>query len=110
MKRLLVIDDDDIDREFLQRLLADSDETYEIVEAASGTEGMAMLEGNVFHCVFLDYLLPDMDGLAFIKKVKERWGDASFPILMLTGEGSEEVAVEAMKLGVTDYLVKTGPI
>lgn len=106
MKRLLVIDDDDIDREFLQRLLTDSDEKFQITEAASGSEGMAMLEKNVFHCVFLDYLLPDMDGLTFIRKAKERWGEASFPILMLTGEGSEEVAVEAMKLGVTDYLVK----
>ncbi len=55
--------------------------------------------------ILLDYNLPDMDGLSFIKKLDE-YSDTAIPIVMLTGEGSAKVAVEAMKNGVDDYILK----
>src|SRR5207249_795888 len=53
-----------------------------------------------------DYRLPDADGLECLREIRQRWPDV--PVVVITGAGSEEVAVEAMKLGASDYLVKHG--
>jgi len=57
-------------------------------------------------CVLLDYRLPDGDGLDCLRKIRQRHPDV--PVIIITGAGSEEIAVEAMKLGATDYVVKHG--
>ena len=57
-------------------------------------------------CVLLDYQLSDLDGLEFLDRFPAAVGGATIPIVMLTGHGNEAVAVQAMKKGVHDYLVK----
>lgn len=108
MWNILIIDDDEIDREFVRRSLHELDKTITIREASHGGAALATLQDDVFDCVLLDFRLPDMDGLTLLHKINEGLEKLAFPVVMMTGEGNEEVAVEAMKLGVYDYVVKGG--
>jgi signal transduction histidine kinase/FixJ family two-component response regulator len=96
---VLVIDDNAVDRERIRRLLG---ATHELIEAATARDGIAMLADSRIDCVLLDYRLPDQDGVEVIDLMRGR----PVPILMLTSQGNEHVAVEAMKRGAVDYLVK----
>ena len=72
--------------------------------AASGEEGLALLEEARPDAVVLDHNLPGKDGLAVLKQMRQR--EPQLPVVMATGHGSEQVAVEAMKAGAFDYLIK----
>jgi PAS domain S-box-containing protein len=95
--KLLVVDDNDIDRELVRRLLAQS---FTVTEAATAREAIAACDG--VDCVLLDHRLPDADGLDLLPELLAR----KLPVLMLTGQGNESIAVEAMKRGACDYLTK----
>ncbi len=96
---LLIVDDNPVDREAVMRLLGS---TFEIVEADSLSRGLILFDQVDPACVLLDYLLPDSEGngalIAFV--------DRRAAVVLLTGQGNELVAVEAMKLGAQDYLAK----
>src|SRR5437588_570981 len=108
--RILVVDDSPEDRLIYRRLLAkDPDHRYEIVETDSGAEGLRQARAERPDCVLLDYCLPDLDGLEFLAALTAEAAElhqAAVPVIVLTGQGSETVAVEAMKSGAQDYLVK----
>lgn len=105
--RVLVVDDCEEDRETYRRLLTRHSATqYTVMEANCGSDGLRRIVEEEVDCVVLDYCLPDVDGIEFLEQLKQRVGDRVVPVIMLTGEGSEQVAVEAMKLGAQDYLVK----
>jgi signal transduction histidine kinase len=108
--RLLIIDDDQVDREaYLRFLSGDRSATYHVVEAASALEGARLLADGSYDCVVLDYRLPGADGLTLLQAFRDRHGGIpTAPVVMMTGQGNESVAVEAMKLGIADYLVKDG--
>ena len=59
-------------------------------------------------CVLLDYHLPDLNGLEFLAALADDTGDISIPVMMLTGTDNATIAVEAMKRGARDYLIKRG--
>jgi signal transduction histidine kinase len=106
VRRVLIVDDSPEDREVYRRFLrSDSEHAYEFVEAETGEEGLEACRSTVPDCVLLDYRLPDLDGLAFLREVAALSG-ADIPVIVLTGQGSESVAVEAMKAGAQDYLLK----
>ncbi len=101
--KVLLIDDDSIDRQMYRRYIeAFPDEKFSILEFETGYEGLDYCSQHEPSCIFLDYNLPDLNGLEFLEKLN----NSSIPIIMLTGQGDETVAVEAMKMGVQDYLVK----
>jgi len=101
-----VVDDDEIDREAVIRALDGFHKLLTIQEAATGKMALTMLKNMPFDCLILDYRLPDMDGLQFLKAIRQDADKLPLPVIMLTGEGNETVAVEAMKLGAFDYLSK----
>ena len=106
-RRILIVDDSPEDRELYRRLFRqDHAHEYEFIETDSGTEGLGLCETRRPDCVLLDYRLPDLDGLSFLQQVARPEG-VPFPIVILTGQGTEAIAVEAMKNGAQDYLVKT---
>jgi diguanylate cyclase (GGDEF)-like protein len=103
--RLLLVDDDDVDREKFRRLLNRSGLEAQVEEAASGLEALACLRKSMFDCVIVDYRLGDTTGTELARTIKQTNGRA-VPIIMITGHGDERVAVEAMREGVYDYLSK----
>lgn len=107
--KILIIDDDPIDRAiFKQSLEVDQPGAFLYSEASLGREGLSCLKSFQPDCVLLDFNLPDLDGLQMIRHLREGREFLPCAVVMLTGTGSEQLAVQAMKLGVMDYLAK-GP-
>ena len=107
--KVLIVDDAPVDREiFKQYLDADQPGHFLYAEATTGRDGLCRQKSFNPDCILLDLNLPDLDGLKTIRLLHDGRGRLPCAIVMLTGAGSEEVAVEAMKLGVMDYMVK-GP-
>src|SRR5688572_9087554 len=102
--RILVIDDDEVDRMMVRRALKASGVGADFDEAADGTSGVERLTTVAYDCALVDYRLPDMDGLSIIRAA--RGAGAATPIIVLTGQGDEQVAVDLMKAGANDYLSK----
>ena len=102
--RILVVDDDRVDRAIVLRGLRSAGLQVEAVEAEDVAGARSALEDGRFDCVFLDYQLPGGDGLRVLRDARER--GVTTPVVMLTGQSDDRVAVELMKAGATDYLSK----
>ena len=102
---LLIVDDDDVDRERLLRLLAASSLRVQAREASSGAEALALVRAERFDCVVLDHHLGDANGADLLGPLK-RAARTDCPVIMVTGAGSEELAVQAFQHGAADYLPK----
>ncbi|MGH7999356.1 MAG: ATP-binding protein [Brasilonema sp.] len=104
---LLITDDCMEDREvYREYLLSDPHHSYQILEAASAEVGLALCQKKRCDAILLDFCLPDMSGLEFLDELKQQRLDSPLPVIMLTGQGDERVAVQAMKRGAQDYLIK----
>jgi signal transduction histidine kinase len=104
--RLLIVDDDETDRRLYGWLLArQAPGAFEIEQARDGASGIAALRAGKFDCLLLDFSLPDVTGLEFLVEAVVE-GELPCAVVLITGHGNEAIAVEAMKLGVQDYLVK----
>jgi signal transduction histidine kinase len=103
---LLIVDDCAEDRKIYRRYLSkDPHQSYRILEADSAKDGLALYQERYCDLILLDFYLPDMSGLDFLAKLEQELA-APTAVIMLTGQGNEGVAVQAMKQGVRDYLVK----
>jgi diguanylate cyclase (GGDEF)-like protein len=105
--RILYVDDDDVDREMLRRLLAKLTWSIELHEASSLGEAKALLDTMKFDCVFLDYQLGDAIGFEVIPLIRAHREEIC-PIVMLSTRGDENLVVEAMREGIYDYISKNG--
>lgn len=104
---LLIVDDCAEDREVCRRYLSkDPHQSYQILEADSAEGGLSLCQQQSCDAILLDFCLPTMNGLEFLDALKQHQPDMPFPVILLTGQGAEAVAVRAMKMGVQDYLVK----
>ncbi|GAB4210816.1 MAG: hypothetical protein OHK0022_44550 [Roseiflexaceae bacterium] len=101
---ILIVDDDEIDRKAVRRALRAAGLALMVEEVADSAAALAALEQRPFDCVFLDYRLPDRDGLAVLHAIRAR--GLLVPVVVLTGQGDERLAVELMKAGASDYLSK----
>jgi len=103
---MLVVDDDDVDRERVRRFLARSALSVQIMEATCGADALRLVRDHVFDCVVLDNHLGDASGADLMSQLRVQARQAC-PIIMITGAGSEALAVKAMHEGASDYLAKT---
>lgn len=103
---ILIIDDSEDDQRLYKRALQDFDRFYRLVMASSALGGLECMTDTMPDLILLDYNLPDLDGLSLMKKLAEEHSGVPIPIVILTGEGSTALAVDAMKNGADDYLVK----
>jgi PAS domain S-box-containing protein len=105
--RVLLVDDDRFDRLACQRVLAQyPDCEFLVVEAETGQEGLHRASTANFDCILLDYRLPDLDGAEFLTRLTNGEGYVPIPVIMLTGTDSATVAVDTLKLGACDYVLK----
>lgn len=105
--KILIVDDNAHDRAALRRYLEKHDDTkYEFSEGPTVEESIDVCLKERPHCILLDYQLTDGTGLDFMHMLHQRVPPGTFPIVMLTATGNETIAVEAMKAGVQDYLIK----
>ncbi|MFN6518631.1 MAG: PAS domain-containing protein [Nostoc sp. CreGUA01] len=104
---ILIIDDSPEDRQVYRRyLLQDQEHSYTILEAELGEQALTLCQQLQPDGILLDFLLPDMDGLEFLAELQQQSKAIMPAVIMLTGYGNESIAVQAMKSGVQDYLIK----
>lgn len=103
--KILVVDDDEVDRMLVKRSLKTAGVKMQLQEATNCSEAIALVQQQIFDCIFLDYLLPDGDGLSLVQQIRTL-GIAT-PLVVLTGQGDERIAVEVMKAGAVDYIAKS---
>lgn len=99
---ILIIDDEEGIRFSLQGIL--EDEGHEVLGAENGEQGLEMIEADRPDIVFLDIWMPGLDGLAVLEKIKEI--EADLPVIMISGHGTIETAVKALKKGAFDFIEK----
>jgi len=102
MDKILIVDDDEDVRQTLVEILQRHE--YDTLEAADGQEALYLFRGNNFSAVLLDMKLPDMDGLEVLKQMKNI--NSSLPVIIVTGYGAIQAAIDSIKLGAYDYIVK----
>ena len=123
---ILLVDDDEVDRLIVKRALKKASFSAFLTEVENGEQALAKLQeqesnlvgvsetnyssqiveatNNNFDLILLDYRLPDIDGLHLIAEIRAL--NLDLPLIVLTGQGDEEIAVEMMKAGAADYLAK----
>ncbi|MBZ4372945.1 hybrid sensor histidine kinase/response regulator [Corallococcus sp. AS-1-6] len=105
--RVLLVDDGMADRLAVSRALAkDPEMRWEVVPVSSAEDALAYLSANAVDAMLLDYHLPGMNGVTLLRRLAELGLPRVPAVVVLTGSGNERVAVEAMKAGAQDYLVK----
>lgn len=108
VKKILLIDDNEQDRVLYKRYLrrAVGPVEFAIEEAASGQDGVVLFQRWQPDCVLLDYNLLDTDGLTLLEELRQLVPPDTLCVVMITGGGSEQLAVRALNNGALDYLVK----
>jgi len=96
--------DDEPELLTLCRLFLEKDGRNTVETAVSAAEGLKKLRAGHFDVIISDYLMPESDGVEFLRQVRAEFGD--IPFILFTGKGREEIVIEAMNLGVTFYLQK----
>jgi two-component system response regulator HydG len=102
VSRILVIDDDQGVRESISRMLRGAGYTVETAE--SGEAAVTLANGNAFDVILSDMRMPGISGIDVLKRLREQRVDSAF--IIMTGFGTVDTAVEAMKLGAIDYVQK----
>ena len=102
--RVLVVDDNEMNRDMLSRRLARMGLLVEVAEG--GNSGLEMILTGEFDLVLLDIMMPDMDGIEVLKRAREFYSQAELPIIMATARDESKDIVAALKLGANDYVTK----
>jgi diguanylate cyclase (GGDEF)-like protein len=103
-KRLLLVEDSPDQSELILRAFRRDDPTSRISIVENGQACLGILDREPFDAVMLDYSLPQMTGLDVLRRMREK--GFTLPVIMITAQGDESIAVESMKVGAADYIIK----
>ena len=103
--KILIVDDSAVDRLLIQRLLERAGAGWEIVQAADGPAAMERIAAEPIDAVVTDLQMPGVDGLALVRWIKQQ--RPHLPVVLVTGVGSEQAAMEALRSGAASYSPKT---
>lgn len=106
MKTILVVDDSRIMRNIVKNTFTTLKIPCQFLEAENGAKAFHLLETNKVSLVLLDWNMPEMDGMQFLRKVRSMPDYQDLPIIMVTSEAAKYNVVEALQNGATDYIVK----
>ncbi len=104
MSKILIIEDEPAIRRVLKKIISEENDTYEVEEAEDGLEGVNLITKNDYDLVLCDIKMPKMDGVEVLEKVKNL--KPEIPIIMISGHGDLDTAVNTMRLGAFDYISK----
>ncbi len=104
MPKILIIEDEAAIRRVLKKIISEENETYNLEEAEDGLQGIEMIMNTDYDLVFCDIKMPKMDGVEVLEKAKKI--KPEIPIVMISGHGDLETAVNTMRLGAFDYISK----
>ena len=106
MKTILVVDDSRIMRNIVKNTFTELKIPCMFLEAENGNKAYQQLETNKVDMILLDWNMPEMDGMEFLKKVRGMPDYKDLPIIMVTSEAAKYNVVEALQNGATDYIIK----
>jgi two-component system chemotaxis response regulator CheY len=106
MKTVMVVDDSRIMRNIVKNTFSELKIPCEFVEASNGREALRVLESKKIDLVLLDWNMPQLSGLDFLKKVRSMEEYSGLPVIMVTSEAAKYNVIEALKSGATDYIIK----
>jgi two-component system chemotaxis response regulator CheY len=106
VKTVLVVDDSRIMRNIVKNTFSQLKIPCQFVEAGNGKDALAQLTSHQVDLVLLDWNMPEVSGMDFLKKVREMEAYKSLPIIMVTSEAAKYNVIEALKNGATDYIIK----
>lgn len=104
MKKILLVEDTESFVKSINELLADD---YQILNAINGLEALNVIESDKPDLILLDLNLSGMDGIEFLKKLNEKYGQGSIPVLVTTNMTDDDKVAEAVVLGVRGYILKS---
>ncbi len=104
MSKILIIEDEAAIRRVLKRIIADENKSYQVEEAEDGLAGIEMVTNADFDLILCDIKMPKMDGVEVLEKLKAL--KPEIPVIMISGHGDLETAVQTMRLGAYDYISK----
>ena len=104
MPKILVIEDEAAIRRVLNKILSEESDTYEVEEAEDGLQGVEKIKNEDYDLVLCDIKMPKMDGVEVLEAVKKIKPEV--PMVMISGHGDLETAVNTMRLGAFDYISK----
>src|ERR1700745_2338497 len=104
--RILYLEDDPRDAELVQETLANDGIESLVTRVETEADFVSSLKQGGFDLILADYTLPSFDGLSALKIARQGWPHV--PLIFVSGTLGEEVAIEALKIGATDYIFKTG--
>lgn len=103
--KVLIIDDDKVDAITIVRSIKKSDIIADMDSAYSAKEGFEKLALQSYDLIFLDYMMPDLDGISILNKLRENGVET--PVIFITSQGDEKIASQAILAGASDYMLKT---
>jgi len=104
MSKILIIEDESAIRRVLTKILSEENSTYEVSEAEDGLEGIELVKKDDYDLILCDIKMPKMDGVEVLEAVKKI--KPEIPIVMISGHGDLDTAVNTMRLGAFDYISK----
>jgi two-component system chemotaxis response regulator CheY len=106
MKTIMVVDDSRIMRNIVKNTFSLLKIPCQFVEAGNGAEALQKLQLQPIHLILLDWNMPELSGLDFLKQVRAKDEYKNLPIIMVTSEAARYNVIEALKNGATDYIIK----
>ncbi|MBA0884296.1 sigma-54-dependent transcriptional regulator [Flavobacterium undicola] len=104
MSKILIIEDEAAIRRVLTKILSEENDTYQVEEAEDGVSAYEKIKNNDYDLVLCDIKMPKMDGVELLEEVKKI--KPEIPMVMISGHGDMETAINAMRLGAFDYISK----
>ena len=104
MSKILIVEDEESIRRVLKKILSEEDKSHEIAEAENGIEALNFIKKNQLDLIISDIKMPKVDGIEVLAYVKENNPDV--PVIMISGHGDLDLAVDCMKKGAYDYISK----
>jgi len=104
MSRILIIEDEAAIRRVLTKILSEESETYSVEDVEDGIQGLERIKNNDYDLVLCDIKMPKMDGVELLEAVKKI--KPEIPMVMISGHGDMETAIQTMRLGAFDYISK----